>query len=345
MIQIFRWIGLILLAILILGVGIYLLGPRPKFERVNAFLPSLHVELDSLDSYIASGEAIVPHLKPENQSQVVWADSFRKTPYVLLYLHGFSASPEEGNPLHRKLAKRYGCNLYLPRLVGHGLDDKESFRDLTPMKYMNSAKKALATARLLGDTLILISCSTGGTLSAYLAAAHPELIHTLVLYSPNIKLANPFMSLTTGPWGKEILKFFVGSEYRKIPGYEDKEEGKYWTHQYRIEGLIALQALLDQTMKKETFKKITIPYYIGYWYKNEEEKDQTVSVDAIRYFDEQTSTPDHLKRVEAFPNAGSHVMISSLTSKDVESVEKATYSYFEEVLGIQPIVNDTSTLN
>ncbi|MCI4669797.1 MAG: alpha/beta hydrolase [Bacteroidia bacterium] len=339
--KILLWILLILTGLILLGVGIYYMGPKPKYETVNAYLPSLEVGLDSLDEYIAKEEALVPNIKPNNEAYVVWADSFRKTPYVFLYLHGFSASPAEGDPLHKDLAKRYGSNLYVPRLEGHGIDDKESFGELTPMNYMNSAKKAIATARLLGDTLILISCSTGGTLSAYLAAEHPELVHALVMYSPNFSVANPFMPLVTGPWGKEILTSVVGSEYRDIPGFAGKEEAKYWTSTYRIEGLMAVQALIDQTSTKEVFNKIDIPYYIGYWYKNEEEKDNTISIDAIKYFDKHTKTPKERKRVETFPNVGAHVMTSSLRSKDLGSVEESTFKFFEEVLGIQPIMADS----
>lgn len=344
MVKILRWIMLILLSILLLGAGIYALGPKPKYEQVNAFLPSVDAELDSLDGYIADQEALVPNIKPNNQSSIVWADSFRKTPYVILYLHGFSASPAEGDPLHKNLAARYGCNLYLPRLAGHGIDSKDSFRDLTPMKYMNSAKKAFATAQLLGDTVIVAGTSTGATLGVYLASEHPDLVHALIMYSPNFKVANPFMPLCTRPWGKEILSSFVGSEYREIPGFKDKEEGSYWTSTYRIEGLMAVQALLDQTATKEVFEKINQPYFVGYWYKSETEKDQTISIDAIKYFDKVASTPKEQRHLEAFPNVGAHVMTSSLRSKDVKSVEQATYRYFEEVLGIQPIPQDTNAV-
>lgn len=343
--KILRWIIFILLGVLLLGVGIYFMGPKPKFEKVNAFLPTVEVGLDSIDLYVASEEALVSHIKPNNESYIFWADSFHKTPYVLLYLHGFSASPGEGDPMHKKIAERYGCNLYVPRLEGHGIDDKDSFAELTPMKYVNSAKKALAVARLLGDSVIMVSSSTGGTLGTYLAAEHPDLFHALVLYSPNFSVANPFMPLVTGPWGKDILKAVVGSDYRKIPDYEAKADSSFWTPEYRIEGLIAMQALIDQTTTEEIFEKITMPYYVGYWYKNKEEQDHTISIDAIKNFDKHTSTPENLKRVEAFPNVGAHVMTSSLTSKDLESVEKSTYRFFEEVLGIMPLKQDSSAMN
>ena len=36
-----------------------------------------------------------------------------KTEYAVVYLHGFSASQEEGDPVHYDFAKKFGCNLFL----------------------------------------------------------------------------------------------------------------------------------------------------------------------------------------------------------------------------------------
>ena len=64
--------------------------------------------------------------KPNNESKVVFHDSIpKKTPYSILYLHGFSASTEEGNPVHINIANALGANIYLPRLFGHGLVEEE----------------------------------------------------------------------------------------------------------------------------------------------------------------------------------------------------------------------------
>ncbi len=54
-----------------------------------------------------------------------------KTEYSLVYLHGFSASQAEGDPVHRNIAKLFGCNLYLSRLAEHGIDTAEPMMNLT----------------------------------------------------------------------------------------------------------------------------------------------------------------------------------------------------------------------
>jgi len=76
---------------------------------------------------------------------------------------------------------------------------------------------------------------------------------------------------------------------------------------------------------------------MGYYYKNEEESDHTVSIAGMHYFDSRTSTKQNKKRSVAFPEVGSHVIASDLQSKDIETVIAETSNYIEEVLKIEPI--------
>jgi hypothetical protein len=57
-----------------------------------------------------------------------------------------------------------------------------------------------------------------------------------------------------------------------------------------------------------------------YYFKNETEQDPEVRVDAMLKMHDQLSTPPDLKVAVAIPNAGAHVIGSSLTSKDVPGV-------------------------
>ena len=69
----------------------------------------------------------------------------------MLYLHGFSASTEEGDPVHRNIALALKANLYLPRLSDHGLIEEEPMLNFTGQKYLDSAKEALAIAKKIGE--------------------------------------------------------------------------------------------------------------------------------------------------------------------------------------------------
>ena len=317
-------------AILIVAL---LAGPRKSFPDLENTLPALNVSLSELDNYIQNKEAKIENLKPDNEARIIWADSIRKTPYSIVYLHGWSASQEEGDPIHEELAKRYGCNLYLPRLAGHGIDNKDSFADLTPNELWESAKEALLIGNLIGEKTILMSCSTGGTLSIYLAANYPERVHAQMLYSPNIDIFSSSTELLTLPWGKQIATATMGDYHSFNP---PKEGFQYWTTTYRTEGLICLKSLVESTMTVETWKKITQPLFMGYYYKNEEKQDHTVSVKEMKNFYQNISTPIAQKRAIAFPDVGVHVLLSRIHSKDLESVRKETFAFAEEILGLKP---------
>ncbi|MEO0473793.1 MAG: alpha/beta hydrolase, partial [Bacteroidota bacterium] len=167
-----------------------------------------------------------------------------------------------------------------------------------------------------------------------LAAESPDLVDALMMYSPNIAIADPSAQLLTMPWGAEIGRAVIG-ERRTITEIKDKPAGQFTTEVYRLEGLIALQALLDQTMTDENFGQITQPYLIAYYYKNEEEQDPIVSVPAMLDFDAKTSTVKEMTRVVALPDVGNHVMTSSIYSKDLESVAKVSQEFAEAVLGME----------
>jgi len=154
-----------------------------------------------------------------------------------------------------------------------------------------------------------------------------------VLYSPNFEIYDPNAKYLTGPWGEQIARQVTGSDYNSFvppPGGE-----KYWTTKYRMEGVFALQTLLDRTATPEIFKAINKPYFLGYYYKNEEESDHVVSVPAMLEFHKKTATPADQKRCLPFPNAGNHVVISKIMAKDYSKVQLETYKFLEEVLGME----------
>lgn len=325
-----------LLSLPVLLVVVALLGPRVTYDPITLSEENFTMPIEQLDQFLAERAAKVDNLKPENESRIIWADSIRKTPFSIVYLHGFSAGPMEGDPVHFELAKRYGCNLYLPRLAGHGLADTMSFMNLTPDELVDDAKEALDIGHLIGEKVILMSCSTGGTLSAFLAAKFPDRVAAQLLYSPNFEIYDPNAKHLTGPWGKQIAKQVSGSDYHSFvppPGGE-----KYWTTKYRLEGVFALQTLLDRVATPAIFGAIHQPYFLGYYYKNEEESDHVVSVPAMLEFHQQTATPADQKRCIPFPNGGNHVLISDIMAKDYSKVQKETYKYLEEVLGMKTVM-------
>jgi esterase/lipase len=322
------------LLLLLLTVA-YFLGPKVDNPLLTLKLPAVESNLAVLQKGINERESLNTKIKANNEAQIIWYDSIPgKTEYAMLYLHGWSASREEGAPLHRELGQRYGANVYLPRLEGHGIREEQAMLHLTATDYFESAKEALAIAKQIGKKVIVMGTSTGGTLALYLAQGDKD-IAALLLYSPNVKIYDPTAVLLSGPWGLEIAKTVMDSDFYESEA--DSLKRSYWTTRYRVEALTQLQALLDETMKPEVFQRIHQPTFMGYYYKNEEEQDKVVSVPALLEMYDELGVDSHLKRKVAFPEVGNHVMTSYITSKDLESVRKETVGFLEEVVQLHPV--------
>ena len=236
----------------------------------------------------------------------------------------------EGAPVHENIAKAFHCNLYLARLAEHGIDTTEDLMNLTAEKYWESAKQAYAIGKKLGKKVIIMSTSTGGTLSLQLAAAFPE-IAGLVMYSPNIEINNAAAPLLNNPWGLQIARAVKGGNYADIP-FKNSEYPKYWNTHYRMESTVELQNLMEATMTKETFQKVHQPTLVLYYYKDEANQDKVVKVSAIKKMLSEISTPENLKKGIAIPNAGDHVLASPIVSKDIIMVEKETKAFLEKII-------------
>jgi len=316
----------ITLVILVSIVLLYLLGPSPKFTHTESGLPIVPQAPEALEKYIAEKENN-PRIKPDNQARIIWNDSSKsKTPYSIVYLHGFRASQKEGDPIHKRIAKAFGCNLYLNRLPEHGIDTTDAFINFTADKFWANVKESLAIGKAIGDKVIIISTSTGGTGAIYLASQFPDDVYAIVNMSPNIEINNPTAFILNNHWGVQLAKLSSGGDYLEF--VEDSITSKYWTPKIRIESLAHLEEFVEKTMTSETFSKVKTPSLTLYYYKNEAEQDPVLRVSAMQKMHEQLATNDSLKAAFAIPSAGAHCMGSYLTSKEIEAV----YTKIEEFL-------------
>jgi pimeloyl-ACP methyl ester carboxylesterase len=246
-----------------------------------------------------------------------------------VYLHGFSASQGEGDPVHRAFAKRFRCNLYLARLADHGIDTTEPLAKYTAEKTWRSAVQAYAIGKKLGTKIILMSTSTGGTLALKLCAEFPDITANIML-SPNIAINDPNAWLLNNHWGLQIAHFAVGKH--KIAADTTRSYAQYWNNRYATSSLVQLEELLESTMKESTFQKVTQPTLMLYYYKDDDHQDQVVKVSAMKRMFLQLGTPDSLKRQVSIPGAGDHVLGSPIRSKDVDGVRREIEKFAIEVL-------------
>lgn len=321
----------ILLGLIAIGGVAYMAGPKPNPPKVQEYSFDLPDDLIELEKQINDSEKAVVGLKPDNQARIIWADTANKTKtkVALVYIHGFSASQEEGDPVASNLAKKFNANLYLARVAEHGLDLGDStLKNFTADKAIESAEKALAIAKKLGDEVHIIGTSFGGALTLYLASKHPE-IKSITLYSPCIAVFDKTAEILDNPWGLQIARKVRGSEFNDIKP-KNETQPKYWSMHYRLEALVELQNLLTNLMTPETFAKVKCPTLLCYYYKDEENQDKVVSVPALlKMYDELGSTQ---KEKMAFPNVNHHVLASYVLSDDWKGVQNKTEEFLSKYI-------------
>lgn len=310
---------------------VYFFGPVPEepvFIRPSLDLPS---DLQELDRFVIDRESKILYLKSGNGAEIIWNnDQIQKTEYSVVYLHGFSASHEEGNGIHEAFSSRYGANLYKARLQHHGIEGGENnMLKMTAEGLYETAIKAIEIGKRLGDKVIVISCSTGSTL-ALLAASEKEEIHALFNYSANVDVFDPSAFLITMPWGLQIAKYLEGSDHRSWEAEDYQKD--YWTTRYRYEAIQEMILLLQNSMTEEKFNAINIPVFNCYW-----PDDEVISVPRLIEMHEQLGTQEGKKRLVSIDNAGTHMMVSDYFSQNLNLIQTETFSFAEEVLGMKSL--------
>jgi esterase/lipase len=325
----------IIAVIVLFLICIYFFGPRPQHPRLSNDLPLVPAQTEQLENYIQQHEAM-HNLKRDNDARIIWNNdsSKTKTGYAVVYLHGFSASREEGDPVHINFARKFGCNLFLSRLAEHGIDTTDPMVNLTADELWNSAKEAFAIGKQLGKKIILMSTSTGGTLALKLASEFPE-IAGLILLSPNIAINDGEAWMLNNPWGLQMATLVKGKYHTATDTTAIYK--KYWYDKYKMESVVQLEELLEMTMKETTFKKVEQPVLMLYYYKDEQHQDPVVKVSAMKRMFSELGTPYNKKKAVAIPNAGDHIIGSYIKSKDLKTVEAEIEKFAIEVLLLKKI--------
>lgn len=236
---------LIVIAALIAALGLaFALGPRVEIGPPAPHDPV--PALAALDDWLATQEARYPDLTPGTERAIIWADPQHKarTPLALVYLHGFSATRVETAPLADQIAAALGANLYYARLRGHGLPGA-ALGEVRVAEWLADGLEALDIGDRLGERVVLIGTSTGGTLAAWLAA-RPEARDTLaalVLISPNFGPRDARSRLLTWPWGRQLAEAILGPERSWEPANE--AQGRYWTTRYPTAAVLPMMALVE----------------------------------------------------------------------------------------------------
>ena len=318
---------------------IFLFGPKIEEPVIFKDLPKINLNINEVKLWIDKKESKFKNLKQGNESRIIFYDSIpKKTNISIVYLHGFSGSSQDGSPVHVNVAEKLNSNIYLPRLYAHGLNSNEPLIEYTGEKYLDSAREALALGKIIGEKVILMCTSTGCTAALALAANHPE-VSALVMYAPNIRITHPLDFVATLPWGLYIVRLVEGGKYHYIKNtWKDKE--RFWTTKYRLEAPIQMQKLLETSMNENIFRKVNVPTFSGFYYKNGIEQDNVVSVEAMRTMFKQLGTEDSLKLEIAFEDGGGHEIAYDLVNENYIKVQESTLSFLRNVFNLNEDQSD-----
>ncbi len=305
---------LIILGGLFLLVGIvFLSGPRvdTRFLIEHARLPE---DPAQLEEYLETSEAQFSDITPGAEKKIVWAHSDkRQTEYAIVSLHGYSATRQEIMPLPKYLAEALQANIYYARYTGHGRSG-EAMLVGSVDAWLNDTMEAYDIGKKLGQKVIILGVSTGGTAATWLATY--EQPAASVLISPNYGTANSQAYMLGWPWGGLLAELIIGKEREWEP--HNAEQAKYWTWKYPSRALLPMMGMV-QTAQDLHFGRIRSPILVIY-----SPEDQVVDATLTqKYFAEMGSKHKEIMAYTEAKDPSQHVLAGDILSPGSAEVLQA----------------------
>ena len=242
--------------ILFFLITIFFMIHKDNINLKSSFNPNLIG--NDIEQYLKNEEDQYSDLKKNVRKRIIWSEKKNtKTNISVVYIHGFSASSEEVRPLPDLIAKDINANIFYTRLTGHGRTS--SAMGLSSISnWIKDLHEALEIGSRIGQKVILISTSTGGTLSA-ISALNESFSKTILGYifiSPNFGINHKFASLISWPYSEYWLHLVIGKTRDIKPRNElDK---KFWTLSYPTKALIPMARLVKK-INDQDFSEVNKP--------------------------------------------------------------------------------------
>jgi esterase/lipase len=304
-----RFLGRLLVVLVLLAAGLWLFGPYEDVDLDASFKSGKFGE--GVQVYFESIESQYPDITPGTEKRVVWQPGFkeRRTPISVLYVHGYSATSQEIRPVPDRIADALGANLVYTRLQGHGRDGAALAAAL-PSVWMMDLAEGLAAARAVGEQVVVISTSTGGTLVAagLLDPEMSENVSAALFVSPNFRVNDPLAFLMTWPAARYWASWVMGENY--VSSTRDPQVIKYWTTSYPWAAVVPMGALVDKVAGLN-FSTTSVPAL--FWFS---EEDRVVRPDITRRIADQWGGPITIQTVTMGPedDPKSHVIAGDIRS-------------------------------
>ncbi len=236
----------VIVALVVVAAVLWLLTPaKLKSATAGIDLP------EDLDTWLEQSERQAADrygLVAGTEKRITWFGGREKTPYSVLYLHGFSATRQETAPLAATVAAELGANLFETRLTGHGRE-RDRMAGIRAEDWLEDAIEALAVAAEIGERIVIVSTSTGATLAAAILD-HPAMngVDTIVMLSPNFAPKDANAAWLTRPAGPLLARLMVG-ETRSWEPHNDAQ-ARYWSTTYPTVAAVEMMRLVDLANRK-----------------------------------------------------------------------------------------------
>jgi pimeloyl-ACP methyl ester carboxylesterase len=160
--------------VLLVGILLVLLLPAGAAPYGRAPAPAeSYQEAVARFEQVTAAEAANPRVRSDCRSRLL--DHGEATRTVVVLFHGYTNCPKQYDQLAEQL-QALGATVYVPRAPFHGEDpaNHSPLASLHAEDLETYANNALDLAAGLGDRVVVMGLSGGGTVTSYLAQTRPE---------------------------------------------------------------------------------------------------------------------------------------------------------------------------
>lgn len=306
---------------IITGILIFTVFYYISYLAMNSLMPDykrakIPSRLDELQKYIDDEETKTPGIRWNSRKSIRWYDQIMKrSDYVILYVHGYTATKYEITPVVEKFADNIKANVFYTRLKGSG--QGEGTKSKEDLKYTKGVElrdweydfdEAFKIARKIGDKIIIMGTSTGATLALHMVYNRKEYkdFFTFIFVSPNFGPINKKTIIFNLPGGRWITPIVNGSDYILDDDWADVRDSKKKDIDTGITSVdypFSMMSLVWKVNNKLKYKETTYPMLVFY-----SQNDQTVNYQETESFLRKYVGKKVVKIVNNSSNKGQHLI-------------------------------------